>query len=98
MWEELSRGQQKRARVIVDELRRAGVAESVEEVARHYGDACAWEGGLITLTELCRRTGWPRTRVVPHNPAALRSELARLRARAEEIEQELTSAGEPTEG
>lgn len=60
-WNSLTTEERADAKEIAKKLRTAGISESVSQVANEYDDARAWAVGLITLTELCSRTGWQKT-------------------------------------
>lgn len=74
-WSKLTKTQQRHCRSLVKSLDAAGVRESVSQVAKYYEDTCAWEGGMITLAELCKRTGWDQPQA-SEPPAPAESEPA----------------------
>lgn len=59
-WNSLTTEERADAKEIVKKLRTAGISESVSQVANEYAAARAWAVGLITLNELCSRTGWQK--------------------------------------
>ncbi|MFE5853254.1 hypothetical protein ACFQ61_08540 [Streptomyces sp. NPDC056500] len=64
-WTKMSARQRTAAQRVLGKLREDGVSTSVSQVAKNFDQAMAWDRGELSLTSLCKATGWD----VPENAA-----------------------------